>query len=233
MSFPQQSFNTLLELINYINTYIVPNGNEEISGTIHNNAENGLAKFIAQSPLNWSKAQILSMGGDVISTNPVVVITSVTPTSFGWESNIYNEVIIINTLNSSIPLLNGYSYKDIYLNTVTNIPAQTVVQLFQAENNLWIQGNNPSILGGDTFNRLQFNVGDINAPILDNESTLIISVNNPKQNSCNVYLDSMLLYEDLTDQISVDITYNTNNITILFNQAVVNGQKYLITYANN
>lgn len=144
MPYPSVTFNDFDELMDYINTYIVTNGMEQIEGVEHNAAENGLLTFIRHSPLNWQKAKIESSGGAVSASRPVVVFMSNVPTSLVWGDNIYNEYIFINTTSGDIPLGVGSTYYDISLQPIDNIPAKSIVNICKASNDLWIVSSVPS-----------------------------------------------------------------------------------------
>ena len=85
------------------------------------------------------------------------------------------------------------------------------------------------IAAGLSFIPLQFEVGD--TVMNEGDITLTITVNNPSPNSQIVVLDNNLLIPNLSTQISYTISYSTTEIIITFNQPVVNGQQYFITYA--
>lgn len=135
------TFNTIAELIAYINETIVPNGANEITGEEHNNVENGLAYFIVKSILNNDRATIVSGGGVVVLPAPFTVISGAVPTSISWTDNIYNEYYIVNATGSSVPIANGYSFYDTYGTQQTTIPARSIVQIVKAKNNNWFQAN--------------------------------------------------------------------------------------------
>jgi hypothetical protein len=126
----------------YINANIKPNGNEEITGQLHNNVENGLLTFIEQSPLNWEKADVVNDSGAVVADRPVVFFTGSTPASLTWNDNIYNEYVFVNMTASPIPLLGSLVYYTPLGATSDEIPANSAVDVFKASNDLWVQGNN-------------------------------------------------------------------------------------------
>lgn len=146
MSLPATTFATIQELINYINTVIVPNGAQEITGEEHNAIENGLANFIVKYTLNSGLAGISSSTGVIPLSKPITVFT-VVPTSVNWPDNIQNEYYIVNATASDIPLTSGYSYVDQYATVQTSIPARSTVHIAKATNSNWIQINN---LGGSS-----------------------------------------------------------------------------------
>lgn len=141
MSYPTQTFNTFDDLLGYINTHWITNGNQEITGVIGNNVVNGELSFIRKSPLNWQKCQISSTGGVVVAMRPVVVIYGITPTSISWTDNIYNEYILINTTSNDIPIGGGLGYYDINAGFKTTLLSGSIIDIFKADNNLWFQGN--------------------------------------------------------------------------------------------
>lgn len=145
MALPAQTFPTLPNLVNYTNTYFVPNGRKEIDGTEGNNILNGLAKFIPEYTVNAVVgADIISNGGVISLARPVTVITQVLPTSITWSPNIQREYYITNTLSTNIPL-SGVVYYDLGMAVQTSIPLNTTIHIAQAENGSWVQVNN---LGG-------------------------------------------------------------------------------------
>lgn len=139
MSLPQQTFSTIGELLTYVNTYIVPNANQEIIGTIHNNVENALANFIVSYTLNSGLAQIISSGGDITLTSPVNVITNMVPSSVQWVDNVQNEYYILNSTNLPIPLGTDMHYFNFVLAVQTSIPANTGIHIAKATNGEWVQ----------------------------------------------------------------------------------------------
>lgn len=144
MPLPTQTFNTIAEWENWVNTNIIPNGNEEITGDDGNITENAAVKFIKRSPLNWEKAQIIQTSGTSYATRPIIVFISNTPSEFTFGDNIYNEYVFINTLYDNIPLASGIAYVDINLSPVDNIPAKSIVNICKANNDLWIVSSVPS-----------------------------------------------------------------------------------------
>lgn len=168
MPFPALTFNTIDEWKTWVDNNIIPNANEDITGDDGNITENAAVKFIRQSPLNWEKASVVSTGGDVIAPRPVVIFTTVTPDSLTWNDNTYNEYLFVNMTGNDIPL-DGLLVYYTPLGTVSDeIPANSVVSVFKASNDLWVQGNNTGSGGGGSTQKqpLSFRVGTtINAPI--------------------------------------------------------------------
>jgi hypothetical protein len=145
------TFPTIDALEAYVDQYIIANGNEEITGPINNDALNGCIEFIRKSPLNWNKATLISSGGIVAITDQytaVVVFMTVTPTSLTWTDNIYHEYVFINLTASAIPLAGLLVYYTPLATSSNEIPANSVVNVFKASNDLWVQGNN--LPGGGT-----------------------------------------------------------------------------------
>jgi hypothetical protein len=151
MPYPSMTFTTIAQWENYLNTNIVTNGAEEITGLIGNNAYNGAVTFIKQSPLNWSKADIYSLGGDIDLQNiflGVAVFITTTPDSLSFGDNFYNQYVFINMTAASIPLGTPSGYVTASGTTINVIPANSVVILMKAENDIWIQINSSSGGGG-------------------------------------------------------------------------------------
>lgn len=141
---PSIIFNTIPQWEAYLNTNIIINGQELITGLIGNNAYNGAVTFIKKSPLNWSKAAIESNGGDIVLDDEflgVVVFSTVTPDSLTWGDNFYNEYMLINMTNAAIPLDGLLVYYNLSSVAIDEIPANTAVNIFKATNDLWVQGN--------------------------------------------------------------------------------------------
>lgn len=152
----------------YVDAYIKENGNQEITGDINNNALNGCIEFIRQSPLNYAKASVENTTGAVVASTPVVVFTGSTPSSLTWNDNIYNEYVFINMTVLPIPLLGLLVYYKPDGTVASEIPAATVINVFKAANDLWVQGNNTGSGGGGSVQRqpLSYKVGTTpDAPI--------------------------------------------------------------------
>lgn len=138
MPLPDQTFPNFPALLAYINANIKPNGNEEITGQLHNNVENGLLTFIEKSPLNWEKADVVNSASAYIAQRPVVFFTGTAPVSFTWSDNIYNEYVFVNMTASAIPLLGMLVYYNTLGNPVSTIPPNTAVNVLKGRNDLWV-----------------------------------------------------------------------------------------------
>lgn len=148
MPLPVTTFANIQALLNYINTNIVPNGANEITGEEHNAVENALANFIVSYTLNSGLAGISSSTSVIPLSKPITIFT-IAPTSISWPDNIQNEYYIINATGSDIPLTAGYSYIDQYGVAKTSIPTRTSIHIAKATNSSWIQVNNlPGGSGG-------------------------------------------------------------------------------------
>lgn len=87
------------------------------------------------------------------------------------------------------------------------------------------------LLAGLKITFLQFKVGDVGSPMSAGQDTLQITQPNLIQDSVNVVKDGVVLPRDDSNQISYGVTYNPGGITIIFDQAVQNGQTYIVYYA--
>lgn len=156
----------------YVDANIIANGAELITGPINNTALNGCIEFIRQSPLNYSKASVENTSGAVIASTAVVVFTGSTPSSLTWNDNIYNEYVFINMTASSITLLGLLVYYTPTGTVASTIPANTVINVFKASNDLWVQGNNTGSGGGSTQKQpLTYIVGITSGAPIDGAST--------------------------------------------------------------
>ena len=144
MPLPSQTYTTIQQLINDINTRFIPNGAQLVTGDIGNSQLNGLANFIVKYTLNSQLAGISSSTG-VVPLSKAVTIFTVAAAEINWPDNIQNEYYIINATSSDIPLTTGYSYIDAFQVVQTSIPTRTAIHIAKATNGNWIQVNN---LGG-------------------------------------------------------------------------------------
>jgi len=143
-----------------VNAEIIANGNEEITGPIMNEMLNGCIEFIRQCPLNYAKASVVNSSAAQVAQTPVVVFTGNTPATLTWGDNIYNEYVFINMTPVAIPLLGLLVYYTPNGTVSSEIPANTVINIFKASNDLWVQGNNTGSGGGSTQKQpLSFVVG--------------------------------------------------------------------------
>lgn len=139
MALPQQTFNTIPQLIAYVNTFFVPNGRKEIDGAEGNNILNSLGDFIVKYAVNADGgAQVFSSGGVVNLVKAINVVQSVAPTSITWSPNVQKEFYIVNPLAQPINL-QGVTYYDNNFVQRTAIPGKSNIHIAQAENGQWIQ----------------------------------------------------------------------------------------------
>lgn len=246
MPYPQQTFATFEELMNYINTEWVTNGEGDITGVIGNNVVNGLLTFIRQSPLNWETIKVVATSGSVSVTRPLTLFYSLTPSSVSWTDNIYHEFVLINTTTSDIPLASGSFYYDISFLQKTTIPARTSVNISKAENGLWFQTNST---GSNTNaglvrvpQRIQFIVGDpASYEGSVNQSLIELPVNGGTSMVINLACvsDSVALIlasfgelpRSVTDRgKSYGVEYNSGNADINIYPSFVNGELYIVRF---
>lgn len=147
MANPSQTFSTIAQLLNYINSLIVTNGINAITGEEANNVLNGLGNFIVKYSVNANLAGISSSSGVVPLSKPVTIVT-VVPTSLQWPDDVQNEYYIVNATGVDIPLTSGYSYIDAYGTVQTVIPLRTAIHIGKAINGNWYQLNNVGGSGG-------------------------------------------------------------------------------------
>ncbi len=147
---PTVTFATINDLITYVNNYIKENHMEEITGPIHNNVENGIIDYVKKATYNFFKADIVSSGGDVVLDRNITVIMGVTPTSLFWGDNFSNEWTVVNMTGEVV--FDGLVYYDPSGNAIDRIPANTILHIGKADNDLWVQldGGNGGGGGGST-----------------------------------------------------------------------------------
>ena len=229
-------FDDIDEEIAYILANWVQNNNQAITGTIGQNVVWNLAQFVKKNPENWNTAKVVVTNSNYTTdeNDCIVIFTNNASGELDFTGNIWNKYYFVNATDNEREFFNGKSYIDINGDTVLSILPRTSVYIVKGDDDNWYEissGNG----GGATifYHKLQFTVGGVDAPIVEGETTLVIDAINSMNDSCDIFLDSLLLYEDLDDQFSYTITYNPANITIVFNQGVSNEQKYRITYSTN
>lgn len=144
MAFPD--INTLRA---YVNTYIIPNGLNLITGDEANQSFNGTIDFIIKTMPNYNKAKIVSLGGVVVldPLKPIAIITAPV-TSVQWVDDFMNEYYIVNATNGPVALAGGFVYIDAFQTNQTTIPANTAIHIAKADNNSWFLVNNEGGTGG-------------------------------------------------------------------------------------
>lgn len=168
MALPSQTFSTLAELINYINTKIIPNGMREIDGEALNNALNALAQFIEEYTVNGGLLDLETDSGIVIEVSKPMTVFIGAPTSVQWPNNPQNEYYLVNATGYDIPLSAGFVFVDAYQDEKNIIPANQVVHIAKAPNGSWIQVNN---FGGSTGGGLPPQAGNSGKILATNGSS--------------------------------------------------------------
>lgn len=77
----------------------------------------------------------------------------------------------------------------------------------------------------------QFVVGQVGAPIPAGQTTLVIAIANIIAESVFITKAGPELPQDDNTQFSYDVTLSSSNMVLIFNQAVQNGEQYIIHYA--
>jgi hypothetical protein len=147
----------------YVDTNIIANGVEYITGPINNKALNGCIEFIRKSPLNWGKARLEVSGGDIVLTDDylgVVVFSTVTPDSLSFGDNIYFQYVFINMTTGAIPLDTPSFYYNTTGQAISSLPANSVTVLYKVTNDIWVIGDSAGGGGGSTQKQpLTYKVG--------------------------------------------------------------------------
>jgi hypothetical protein len=157
-------------LENYVDTNIIANGVEYITGPINNTALNGCIEFIRKSPLNWGKARLEVLGGNIVLSDEylgVVVFNGVVPSSVSFGDNIYNQYVFINMTATDIPLGTPSVYYNAFGVPVDNLPAHSATIIYKVSNDLWVLGSTSGGSSGGTQKQpLTFKVGTtVGAPV--------------------------------------------------------------------
>lgn len=223
MPIPSQTFSTISDLLTYINTFFIPNGNQEIDGDEGNNILNALANFIVKYTLNSSKVKIDSGNGAIILSVPFTVLTG-SPVSVQWPDNIQNEYYINNATASIINTASGFFYIDQFGEVKTYFPARTTIHIAKATNGAWVQVNN-SVTSESLLNVIGYrNDSEIGTPeslMEPGQTTLVLPFNNYVRDSYSIFLDGTLIIPNRTDRFSYTIDYtNPAEIVIEFNTGV-------------
>ena len=139
MPIPSETYSTMTQLLNAINTKVIPNGVREIDGEELNNVLNGICTFIVNYTMNGNLGAVNSSSGSVvIASKPVTVFTGA-PTSIAWNDDVQNEYIFVNATGFDIP---SSGFIDQYENTQTVIPLRTAIHIAKLTNGAWAQVNN-------------------------------------------------------------------------------------------
>jgi hypothetical protein len=77
---------------------------------------------------------------------------------------------------------------------------------------------------------IEFVVGDVGAPILNGQTSMVLNYTSVLSSSVYISLDGVDLPVGVSDRISFNVIYISNNITITFNQAVITGQLYSVRF---
>ena len=148
---PTITFNTIQELITYVDQFIKVNHNNEITGEQHNNVENGLASFIISSPRNYDKAYVTGTAAAfvAVASQCVLIFTAGGTGSIQLLDNKWNEWVIYNNSGANKALVGSITNYITQTGVTRNyIPTGAVVCLAKAENNLWYEIDNG--IGGAT-----------------------------------------------------------------------------------
>lgn len=237
---PSIEYNTLAELIAYIDQYIIPNAANQITGEQHNNVENGLAKFIRQAPRNWNKATIRNTAGlySAQSEECILIFKPAATGTIELSDNNWNEWVIANQTISDKFITGAITtYRKLDGQLTNYIPANTLISIAKGEDNNWYEIDNRP--GGATsstnFNRIEFTIGASPTLMQDGDTELILDIPGIKDDSLSVDLLGVgELPRTLTDQINYNVDYpeaGESNVIITFNQGVQNLQTYIIRWA--
>jgi len=75
-----------------------------------------------------------------------------------------------------------------------------------------------------------FTIGDINSPMSEGDTTIVLAYANPIINTDTVFRDNTVMQKNLSDRASYTISYTTTSVTIIFNVPVMAGEVYDIQF---
>lgn len=137
---PTIDFNSLEEVVQYLDQCIITNHNNEITAEQHNNIENGLAKFIKQAPRNWDKASVIVSAGNYIAVSSQCILVFRATGSITLTDNRWNEWTILNYTSSNKQLVGTIASYRTVLGTIKNyISATSAVTIAKAIDGLWYE----------------------------------------------------------------------------------------------
>lgn len=148
---PTITFNTIGELVTYIDQFIKVNHNNEITGEQHNNVENGLAQFIISSPINYNKAYVTATAAAFVgvASQCVLVFKSGATGSVELVDNKWNEWVVYNNSGANKALAGSIAtYKTFSGQTKNYFSNGVVTHLAKGSDNIWYQIDNGAGGGG-------------------------------------------------------------------------------------
>ena len=140
-------------LRDYIDQFIVPNHNNEITGEQHNNVENGLLDLILATPQNYNRATVTSSAGLFTATcnQSILIFNSGATGAIQLIDNRWNEWIIVNGSGATKQFTGDIAtYKTINGTTRNYINNGDIIHLAKGNDNIWYRVNNEKGSGGGT-----------------------------------------------------------------------------------
>jgi len=252
---PTVTFNTIGELVTYINQFIKVNDNNEITGEQHNNVENGLVDFIISSPENYNRANVTATASSfvAVASQCVLIFKSGATGSVRLTDNKWNEWVVYNNSGANKTLVGSISsYKTNTGVTKNYFSNETVTHLAKGNDNVWYQVDNGagggSSITGDDGVIVESNVAKITGRFdtVDefatyDKSTTQISVADPVRGGLfNLYTgsdaaDEYMVFEDAIgrkwQRFVQDTTLNARWFKFnAFNTALSNAQNDMAPY---
>lgn len=200
---PTIDFNNIQDLINYIDQFIITNHNNEIIAIQHNNIENGLSKFIIQSPRNWDKASVINTAENYVAIEDecILIFNQLATGSVTLTNNKWNEWTIDNRTSSNKQLVGSIANYKTVIGTIKNyVAAQSSVTIAKGSDNLWyeISNTNSSNTVGVKFPLTGVVGGGSNDDPVNGLSTFqndkLIGLGSTNDGKCQIEIDGLIQY---------------------------------------
>lgn len=150
---PTVTFNTIGELVTYIDQFIKVNHNNEITGEQHNNVENGLVQFIVSSPRNYNRSNVTATAAAfvAVASQCILIFKSGATGSVQLIDNKWNEWVVYNNSGANKTLVGSIStYKTPTGQTKNYFSNETTTHLVKGNDNIWYQVDNGAGGGGSS-----------------------------------------------------------------------------------
>ncbi len=137
MPYPALNIDDFSTLVEYVNTNIIPNGIQDITGEEENNVFNNLFKLL---PFNGVKAKLINSPTNYSTTTDdrilIFLEDSITSTLV-FDNNFWNQFTFCNLSSENIELEGSLEYINAAGDVLTHIPANNIVSIIKGEDDNW------------------------------------------------------------------------------------------------